>query len=122
MRFFEFNGVDAEVDKLIMAFRNHIGRASSKNSPSRLNWNAVAQISRANGFEFAADYETFKSIYDSTPALQKIIKNFNSSGVVLNVPGAPDSEEPNQDSSEPQDKINQIASSAAPKQLKQSQS
>jgi hypothetical protein len=117
MRFFEFGGVDANIDKLIMAFRNHIGRAASQKSPSVLNWNAISQISRANGFEFAADYETFKSMYDSTPALQKLVKNFNSSGVALNVPGAPDSEQPEQDGEDAQDKVNQTAASAAEKNL-----
>lgn len=119
MRFFEFGGVNADIDKLIMAFRNHVGRAASKKSPSSLNWNAIAQMSKANGFEFAADYETFKSMYDSTPALQGLVKNFNSDGVELNVPGAPDDKRPD-GTKDSQDEVDKIAASAAPKQLSKS--
>ena len=116
MRFFEFGGVNADIDKLIMAFRNLVGRSSSQKAPARLNWNAIAQMSRAHGFEFAADYETFKSIYDSTPALQGLVKNFNSDGVELNVPGAPDDKQPD-GTKVSQDEVDKIAASAAPKQL-----
>jgi hypothetical protein len=120
MRFFEFQGSGAGIDKFIMALRNHIGRASSKKSPAKLNWNAISSMSKAYGFEFAADYETFKSMYDSNPALQSLVKNFNDDGIELNVPGAPDDKNPpgTQDSGE---EVEKIASSAAPKQLAQSQ-
>ena len=120
MRFFEFQTSNIGVDKFIMALRNHIGRASSKKSPAKLNWNAISSMSKSYGFEFAADYETFKSMYDSTPALQALVKNFNDEGIELNVPGAPDEANPpgTQDSEE---EVEKIASSAAPKQLAQAQ-
>ena len=120
MRFFEFAGDDAGIDKFVMALRNHIGRASSKKAPAKLNWSAVARMSQANGFEFAADYETFKSMYDANPALQSMVKNFNDDGIELNVPGAPD-EEPKGDGTQTpqdsQDAVDKIAASAAPQQL-----
>jgi len=115
MRFFEFNTPD--IDKFIMLLRNFIGRASSKKAPSKLNWNAVAQLSQSNGFEFGADYETFKAMYDANPALQSLVKNFNADGIELDVPGAPDSEQPKQDGEDSQEKVNQIAASAAEKNL-----
>lgn len=120
MRFFEFNDTDAGIDKFIIALRNHIGRASSKKAPAKLNWNAIATMSRANGFEFAADYETFKSMYDSNPILQTMVKNFNDRGIELNVPGAPDDKNPSgtQDS---EDEIGKIADANAAKQLAQNQ-
>jgi hypothetical protein len=120
MRFFEFADTDAGVDKFVMILRNYIGRAASKKAPSKLNWNGLQQVAKANGFEFAADYETFKSMYDSNPALQGMVKNFNDKGIELNVPGAPD-EEPTGDGTQgPEDSqaaVDKMAASAAPQQL-----
>jgi hypothetical protein len=123
MRFFEFAGDDAGLDKFVMILKNHIGRASSKKAPSKLNWNALQNISTNAGFEFAADYETFKSMYDSNPTIQGLVKNFDKNGIELNVPGA---EEPG-DANEPipnggkdsAQTVDKIAASAAPAQLAQ---
>jgi hypothetical protein len=125
MRFFEFADADAGLDKFVMTLRNFIGRAASKKAPSKLNWASLQKITNDNGFEFAADYETFKSIYDSSPIVQSLVKNFNADGVELNVPGA---EEPG-DEGEPTPKggddseeaVAKIAASAAPAQLSQNQ-
>jgi hypothetical protein len=122
MRFFEFSNTDAGLDKFVMILRNFIGRASSKGAAANLNWASLQKIANDNGFEFAADYETFKSIYDSSPAIQSMVKNFNDKGIELNVPGAP-SEEPKGDGTQtPQDSqaaVDKIAASAAPQQLAQ---
>ena len=125
MRFFEFADTDAGLDKFVMTLRNFIGRASSKKAPAKLNWASLQKITNDNGFEFAADYETFKSIYDSSPVIQSLVKNFNADGIELNVPGA---EEPG-DAGEPTPKggkdseeaVAKIAASAAPQQLAQQQ-
>lgn len=120
MRFFEFSDTNAGIDKFINALRNHIGRAASKKSPAKLNWQTIAGISNSTGFEFSADYETFKTIYDSNPALQTMIKDFNDRGVELMVPGLP--EEPNTSGTkEPEDEIGRIADANAAKQLSQNQ-
>ena len=123
MRFFEFAGDDDGIDKFIMILRNYIGRASSKKAPVTLNWNGLAQVTKANGFEFAADYETFKSMFDSTPALQSLVKDFNADGISLKVPGAPDDQEqsPQQSGETSQDQVDQTANSAAASQLAASQ-
>ena len=105
--------------------RNFIGRAASKKAPAKLNWASLQKITNDNGFEFAADYETFKSIYDSSPVIQSLVKNFNADGIELKVPGA---EEPG-DEGEPTPKggedseeaVAKIAASAAPQQLAQQQ-
>ncbi len=122
MRFFEFAGDDG-VDKFVMVLRNYIGRASSKKAPAKLNWNGLQQVLRSNGFEVSADYETFKAMYDASPAIQNLVKNFNDKGVELNVPGAPDAEkEPTQGTGQTsQDAVDQTASTAAAGQLAQSQ-
>jgi len=64
-------------------------------------------------------------MYDSSPAIQSLVKNFNQDGIELNVPGAPDSDaekEPTQGSQTSQDAVDQTAASAAAGQLAQSQS
>jgi hypothetical protein len=119
MRFFEFSGDDT-ADKLIIVLKNYIGRAASKKAPAKLNWNGLQQVLRTNGFELAADYETFKAIYDSNPAVQTLVKNFNDKGVELNVPGAPDEQPKGDGTQTPQDSqaaVDKIAASAAPQQL-----
>jgi hypothetical protein len=123
MRFFEFSG-DDEGDRLIVVLRNYIGRAASKKTPAKLNWNGLNNILTSSGFEVSADYETFKAMYDGSPALQKMVKNFNDDGIELNVPGAP-TEEPKGDGAQaPADSqaaVDQTAASAAAGQLAASQ-
>jgi hypothetical protein len=118
MRFFEFGSEDYS-DRLVMILRNYIGRASSKKAPSKLNWAGLNQVLQSNGFELAADYETFKSIYDSNPAVQAMVKNFNDNGIELKVPGAPD-EKNSPGTQDSQAEVDKAAASAAPAQLAQS--
>jgi hypothetical protein len=85
-----------------------------------LNWNGLNQISKSAGIELTADYETFKSMYDSSPPLQALVKNFNDSGIELNVPGAPDEQPKGDGTAQPGDSqaaVDQMAASAAPQQL-----
>ncbi len=121
MRFFEFQGDDTG-DKLVIVLRNYIGRAASKKAPAKLNWNGLQQVLRTNGFEMAADYETFKAIYDGSPAVQAMVKNFNDEGIELKVPGAPDEEPKGDGTQSPEDSqaaVDKAAASAAPQQLAQ---
>lgn len=124
MRFFEFADSDTGIDKFVMILKNFIGRASSKKSPAKLNWASVQKIAADSGFEFAADYETFKSMYDSTPIIQSLVKNFNADGIELNVPGAEEpgdagAQTPIKQGQTSQDAVDKIAASAAPQQLAQ---
>jgi len=121
MRIFEFAG-DDNLDKFVIVLKNFIGRAASKKTPSKLNWKALDTVVRSSGVETMADYETFKAMYDASPQLQSMVKNFNADGIELKVPGAPDADkEPTQDGQTSAEKIDKIASAAAPKQLAQSQ-
>ena len=105
---------DVGIDKFIMALRNHIGRAASQKAPANLTWDAVAQMSRSNGFEFAADYETFKAMFDANPIIQNLVKNFNDRGIVLKVPGVSSDEEGKKRSGETsQDAVDKVAASNA---------
>jgi DNA-binding phage protein len=117
MRFFEF--ADSGMDTLITVLRNYIGRAASKKAPVKLNWNGLNKVLKSSGLEQGADYESFKSMYDSNPALQSIVKNFNAAGVELQVPGAPESDQqaPVKSDQTSQDAVDKMAASAAPQQL-----
>ena len=123
MRFFEFAG-DDEGDRFIMVLRNYIGRAASKKAPANLNWNGLNRVLSTSGFELTADYETFKALYDGSPAIQAMVKNFNERGIELNVPGAPEEEPKGDGTQTPADSqaaVDQTAASAAAGQLAQSQ-
>jgi hypothetical protein len=123
MRIFEFAG-DDNLDKFIVVLKNFIGRYSSKGQSAKLNWQAVNKIVSSSGIELMTDYETFKSMYDSSPQLQTLVKNFNADGIELNVPGAKEEEPTGDGTQQPQDsqaEVDKIAASAAPQQLAQAQ-
>ena len=118
MRFFEFADTDMGLDKFVIILKNFIGRAASKNQASKLNWRTLQKIADDSGFEMAADYETFKSIYDSSPIIQTLIKDFNADGITLNVPGTDkDTQTPVKQGQTSQDAVDKMAASAAPQQL-----
>jgi hypothetical protein len=122
MRFFEFAEDLDNIDRFVVSLRNLIGRAASKKAPAQMNWAALNQISKASGDELSADYETFKSMYDSSPVIQKLVKNFDADGITLNVPGAPDDQSQAQKGAQTaQQQVDQTADTAAAGQLAQSQ-
>ncbi len=119
MRIFEFAG-DDNLDKFIVVLKNFVGRYASKGQSAKLNWQALNKITTSSGIELMADYETFKAMYDASPQLQTIVKNFNADGIELNVPGAKDEEPKGDGTAQPQDSqaaVDKIAASAAPQQL-----
>jgi len=118
MRFFEFVDTDLGLDKFVMILKNFIGRAASKKQAAKLNWSALQKIATDSGFEMGADYETFKSMYDSSPAIQGLVKNFNADGIELNVPGTDkDTETPVSQGQTSQDAVDKIAAGAAAQNL-----
>ncbi len=119
MRFFEFADSNAGVDKFVMILRNFIGRASSKKEPAKLNWASLQKIATDSGFEMGADYETFKAMYDTTPAVQALVKDFNADGIELAVPGVETDtdQSPVKNGETSQDAVDKIAASAAPSNL-----
>lgn len=124
MRFFEFGSEHTELDKFILILKNEIMSYAKQRSRAVLNWTNVAALAKKVGFEFLADpksgYATFKSLYDNNSILQGMIKDFNKTGIELNVPGAPDDTKGSgtQDS---QAQVDQTAASAAAGQLAQTQ-
>jgi hypothetical protein len=118
MRFFEFVDTDLGLDKFVMILKNFIGRAASKKQAAKLNWSALQKIATDSGFEMGADYETFKSMYDSSPVIQALVKNFNADGIELNVPGTDkDTETPVKQGQSSQDAVDKIAAGAAAQNL-----
>ena len=118
MRFFEFVDTDLGLDKFVMILKIFIGRAASKKQAAKLNWSALQKIATDSGFEMGADYETFKSMYDSSPVIQTLVKNFNADGIELNVPGTDkDTETPVKQGQTSQDAVDKIAAGAAAQNL-----
>ena len=118
MRFFEFVDTDLGLDKFVMILKNFIGRAASNKQAAKLNWSALQTIATDSGFEMGADYETFKSMYDSSPVIQSLVKNFNADGIELNVPGTDkDTETPVKQGQSSQDAVDKIAAGAAAQNL-----
>jgi len=118
MRFFEFADADVDLDKFVIILKNFVGRSSSKKQAAKLNWKSLQQFADRSGFEMGADYETFKSIYDSNPIVQSLVKNFNADGIELNVPGTDkDTQTPVKQGQTSQDAVDKMAASAAPQQL-----
>lgn len=123
MRFYELRLKENEaqpLDKFILALKNYIGTAAIHKDETKFNWQGFAEMMRSQGYEMAADYEVFKSIYDQLPEpMKSLVLDFNDKTIQLNVPGvAVDNPElkPGEDS---QNAVNQMAASAAPAQLAQ---
>lgn len=120
MRLYEFTHEDGTFEKYIILLRNLIGRAKSKGTPAKYNWAALNGMAKSIGVKIASDYESFKLMYDSSPPIQNLVKNFNSSGIQLNVPGVKDGDEPEVGKSDAGgDTIDKMASRQAAKSLKQ---
>jgi hypothetical protein len=114
MRFFEFDGVGGDVDKLRVLFNNLIGRATSKKQAAKYNWAAISAL-----YKGPLTYQSFKAIYDSTPGIQGLIHDYNQDGIELNVPGAPDADKPQTNLDQSKAEVDKIAAGAAAKQLAQ---
>jgi hypothetical protein len=118
MRFVEFSP-NMMIDRYVIVLKNLIGRASAKKVPAKMNWAGLNKILKSNDASLMTDYEMFKSMYDSSPAIQNLVKNFNADGIELNVPGAADDETPADGTTDAQAAVDATAASAAPQQLAQ---
>jgi len=109
MRLHEFS--TSGVDDLIILFRNQIQRANSQGSEAYLSWTAIANILKSTGHNF--DYDSFKKVYDMTPSLKAIVKNFDGSGVTLKTDVEVDDEGEKVDvDGQPTKKVQQMAKRA----------
>ena len=114
MRFFEFDGVGGDVDKLRVLFNNLIGRASSKKQAAKYNWAAISSL-----YNGPLTYQSFNAIYNATPGIQGLVHDYNEDGIELNVPGAPDADKPQTNLDQSKAEVDKIAAGAAAKQLAQ---
>lgn len=122
MRFFEFGTDGTGDDKFVMVLKNYIGRAASKKASAKLNWSGLNAVLRSSGFELGADYETFKAMYDASPEIQNLIRDFDQNSVTLNVPGAPDDQtQTPQDGEDSEEVVAKMASGAVDQQISQNQ-
>jgi len=58
------------------------GRADSKGQPAFLSFSALDRIMQNVGGE-SFSYEGFKQMYDATPALKELVKDFNEDGITI---------------------------------------
>ena len=82
MRLFELASSELEND-LVLLFRNQVQRANAEGAPAELSYQAITNLMKASGHG-AFDYGVFKSMYDTSPDIKAVVKNFNQDGVVLN--------------------------------------
>lgn len=114
MRFFEFDGTDGGTDNLRVLLNNLIGSAASKKQPAKYNWAAISKM-----YKDQLTYQTFNAIYNATPAIQSLVKNYDSTGLELNVPGATAADQPQSNLDKSKADVNKIAAGAAADQLTQ---
>ena len=120
MRIFEFDdsadpGQEYAV-RIKLALQTLIGRSASKGQPANYNWAFLNQLPELKGLKL--DQATFAKIYDKYPIVSGLVKNFETSGISLKVPGvSQEKEDPGSDIDKSKEKVNQAAASAAPKQL-----
>ena len=102
------------VQALAVIFKTLIGRSKSKSQPAKFNWQGINSILQKTSQE-PVDYETFNALYNSSQLIQSLTKDYNSDGIELNVPGAPDSDskQAKTDGEKAQDNVNKTAASAA---------
>ena len=116
MRFFEFKDGEVEpaVLNLYMRLKNLIGSAEAKDSAGQFNWQAIDQI--VNDLEI--DYDVFDKIYQTHKGLfEPIVHDYSGDGIQLLVPGTNKDTRNGDDAETSQDKVDDIAASAAEKNL-----
>ena len=116
MRIYEID--QSNVEALAVIFKTLIGRARSKGQPAKFNQQGINTILQKTNRE-TIDYDTFDAIYKSSQLIQNLTHDYNSDGIELDVPGAPDSDSPEAkpDSEKSQDNVNKVAASAAMKNI-----
>jgi hypothetical protein len=78
--------VEAVSNNLVLLLRNLVAQANSKQQPSFLNWAALNNLMQNVGEE-QFDYDSFKSQYDASPMIQKLVFKFDNRGVELKTYG-----------------------------------
>lgn len=116
MRFYEFSGVNTGIDQFAALLHNLAGRAASAKKPLKMRWESVSQLAKSIGLEIV-NYDAFKSMHTNDAAIQAITKDFDQQSLELNVPGV--SDQNSDDTNVPGQSIDDIASSAAEKQMTQ---
>lgn len=112
MRIYEID--QNNIQALAIIFKTLIGRSKSKSQPAKFNWQGINTVLQKTNQE-PLDYETFDAIYNSSQLIQSLVHDYNSDGIELDVPGAPDSnsDQAKTDSEKAQDNVNKTAASAA---------
>ena len=78
--------LDSISNNLVLLLRNLVAQANSKQQPSFLNWAALNNLLQNVGEE-QFDYDSFKTHYDASPMIQKLVFKFNNRGIELKTYG-----------------------------------
>ena len=115
MRLFEFAGDDL-LDRLVTVIKTIKGRYKSKDASPVVNWSSFSNLISQSGLGMHIDYETLKQLHSQYPILQQLISDFDQDTITFAVPGQVAGQETSSEE-DPQDVVDKIAASAAPKQL-----
>ena len=116
MRFFEFTTSEVEpaVLELKLLLDNLRGSAEAKESAGFFNWAAIDEMTQ----NFEMDYEIFDMIFQKYKSLfEPIVHDYSGDGIQLDVPGTNKDTQNGDDAETSQDKVDDIAASAAEKNL-----
>ena len=115
MRFFEITDtIDPNVLNLYLELKTLRGRAASKGAPAKYNWAAIDELFQ----DFTIDYDVFDPIFQANKKLfDPIIHDYSGDGIELDVPGTNKDKQSGKDKETSQDKVDDIAASAAEKNL-----
>ena len=120
MRIYEFDdavsiGHEYAV-RVKLALENLIGRSSSKNQAANYNWEFLNNLPELKGLKITQS--VFAKLYDTYPMIKGLVRNFDTTGVNLKVPGVnPERQEPGSDIDKSKDNVNQTAAANAYKQM-----
>lgn len=105
--------VEAVSNNLVLLLRNLVAQANSKQQPSFLNWAALNNLMQNVGDE-QFDYDSFKTQYDSSPMIQKLVFKFDDRGVELKTYGT---DPKRSQGSEKETSISKMAKNAAKRRV-----
>ena len=67
---------------IVLVLKSLIGKSDEKKIPGNFTWDQINRFMTNIGEE-DFDYETFKMVYDSDPAVKNLVDRFDAEGVVL---------------------------------------
>lgn len=70
------------MDPIIVVLRSIQNAANDKHTTASMTWDAINRATQAYGAP-DIDYERFAQLFDSDPAIQSVVDNFDQNGVQI---------------------------------------